>query len=75
MRKKRKSKIFIDWVRNGRSATSIASYSVRARKNAPVSMPISWDELDIVDPNGIDIQAAILRMENKDPWENFYLTK
>jgi bifunctional non-homologous end joining protein LigD len=76
MRKeKRKGKIFIDWVRNGRSATSIAPYSVRARKGAPVSMPISWDELDMVDPNEIDIEAAIQKIENDDPWENFYRTK
>ena len=76
MRKeKRKGKIFIDWVRNGRSATSIAPYSVRARKSAPVSMPISWNELDTVDPNEIDIETAIQKIKNDDPWKNFYRTK
>ena len=73
MRKeKRKGKIFIDWVRNGRSATSVAPYSVRARKGAPVSMPIAWEELESVAPNGIDISAGMERLKKEDPWVNFY---
>ena len=68
----RKGKIFIDWIRNGRGATSIAPYSLRARKGAKVSMPISWDELDTVAPDGIDIYDALLRIEGKDPWKDFY---
>ena len=68
----RKGKIFIDWIRNGRGATSIAHYSLRARKGAKVSMPISWDELDTVAPDGIDIYDALLRIEGKDPWKDFY---
>jgi bifunctional non-homologous end joining protein LigD len=42
---KRSGKIFVDWIRNGRGATSIAPYSIRARKGARVSMPISWKNL------------------------------
>ena len=38
---KRTNRIFIDWIRNGRGATSIAPYSIRARKGARVSMPIA----------------------------------
>ena len=53
---KRKNKIFIDWIRNIKGATSIAPYSLRARKNAPVSMPISWDELNKIKPNEITKQ-------------------
>ncbi|WP_312654488.1 DNA ligase D [Proteiniclasticum sp.] len=73
MRKeKRKGKIFIDWVRNGRSATSVTAYSLRARKDAPVSMPISWEELDKVLPAGITIKDAEARMKAEDPWKDFY---
>ena len=76
MRKeKRKGKIFIDWVRNGRSATSVAAYSLRARKNAPVSMPISWDELDKVLPAGITIKDAEERMKAEDPWKDFFKSR
>jgi bifunctional non-homologous end joining protein LigD len=44
--KNRVGKIFIDYLRNGRGASTVASYSVRARPGLPVSVPISRDELD-----------------------------
>lgn len=68
----RKGRIYIDWVRNGRSATSVAPYSVRARKGAPVSMPIFWEELDTVTPNEIDMITAIARLKGEDPWKDFF---
>jgi bifunctional non-homologous end joining protein LigD len=68
----RKNKIFIDWIRNGRGATSIAPYSVRARKGAKVSMPITWNELDTVAPDGVDLEDALKRIGGSDPWKDFF---
>lgn len=71
-KEQRKGRIFIDWIRNGRGATSVAPYSVRARKGAPVSIPIFWEELDTVAPNGITIESAAERLEREDPWKDFF---
>lgn len=42
---KRKKKIFIDHFRNGRAASAIAPYSLRARPGAPVAAPLTWGDL------------------------------
>ena len=65
---KRKGKIFIDWVRNIKGATSVAPYSIRLRKKVTVSMPIKWSELDKIKPDEITIDKAIKRLKNIDPW-------
>ncbi|HWQ79667.1 MAG TPA: DNA ligase D [Anaerovoracaceae bacterium] len=70
----RKNKIFIDWIRNGRGATSIAPYSIRARSGARVSMPITWGELDTVAPDGVDMADALSRINGDDPWNGFFQT-
>ena len=41
----RDGRIFIDYFRNSREATSIAPYSTRARPGAPVSTPVTWERL------------------------------
>ncbi|HZH44832.1 MAG TPA: DNA ligase D [Lysobacter sp.] len=71
---KRKGVIFIDWLRNGRGATSVASWSLRARANAPVAVPIRWDELGRVKSGAeYDMARALRRAANqrKDPWEGW----
>lgn len=72
MRKeKRRGKIYIDWVRNGRSATSVAPYSVRAREPGSVSWPISWADLKTVAPADYTMEKA-LKSRKKDPWAGFF---
>ena len=68
----RKGKIFIDWLRNGRGSTSVASWSLRARKGAPVAVPLRWEDLaKIKKPDEFDIVKARQRAAKlrKDPWE------
>ena len=71
---KRKGKILIDYLRNGRGATAVAPYSTRARPGAPVSMPIAWEELNNgIGPAYFNVGNAIARLEqlDSDPWDGF----
>lgn len=68
----RKGKVFIDWIRNTKGATSVAPYSLRTKNKPTVSMPIRWNELGKVKPDGITIDDAIKRLKRKDPWEDFF---
>jgi len=67
----REGRIFIDWLRNGRGATSVGSYSLRARERAGVAMPLSWAELGrIRSGDQFTIGNAVERIKSKrDPWE------
>jgi bifunctional non-homologous end joining protein LigD len=74
----RKGKIFIDYLRNGRGATSICAYSTRARANAPVSVPLFWEELETdVRGNTYTVRNLAERLESlpSDPWEGFTKVK
>ena len=41
----RERQILVDYLRNNRTNTSISAFSLRARTNAPASMPIAWEDL------------------------------
>ena len=67
----RPGKIFIDHFRNQRGATSVAAYSTRARPGAPVSTPITWQELDSVPAGDYFTIDSVLRRvaeRRRDPW-------
>jgi bifunctional non-homologous end joining protein LigD len=74
----RKGKIFVDYLRNGRGATSVAPYSTRSRLDAPVSVPISWEELTPKlhsDQFTVTNLAARLAKLTKDPWQGMDAVK
>ena len=77
-KQKRKGRIFVDWLRNGRGNTAVSAYSTRARTGAPVSTPIGWDELNL-DVRGRHFTLANLpgRLAHldADPWAGFFRLK
>lgn len=70
-KKLRQGKIFIDYLRNERSATAIAAYSVRARPGAPVAVPLPWDDLEDFRPGQWTLRDAARLLQRRDPWADF----
>ncbi|MGY0799491.1 DNA ligase D [Lysobacter sp. A286] len=71
---KRRGVIFIDWLRNGRGATSVASWSLRARPGAGVAMPLRWEELGRTRSGADYTMARALRRAaslRTDPWDGW----
>jgi bifunctional non-homologous end joining protein LigD len=73
----RERQILIDYLRNNRTNTSIAAYSTRARPRAPVSVPLSWDELSPrlrSDQYTVTNLGKRLRKLRSDPWQAYWST-
>jgi bifunctional non-homologous end joining protein LigD len=67
----RKGKIYLDYLRNERGATSVAAYSPRARVGAAVSMPLTWSELKKTEERpsfSVTDFAEWKSRLKKDPW-------
>ena len=74
LKKKRRGKIFLDYLRNGFGATSIAPYSLRSKQHPTVAVPISWRELESTEnAQGFDIHTVLERLatQKKDPWDGY----
>jgi bifunctional non-homologous end joining protein LigD len=70
---RRANRVFIDYLRNSREATSVAPYSSRARAGAPVAMPVDWAELgSLRSAHQYTLQNAMQRLARlrQDPWAN-----
>ena len=70
MKSLRKGRIFIDYFRNSREATSVAPYSSRARPGAPVSAPLTWAQLArTAGANEFTVLNLKQRLR-QDPWRD-----
>jgi DNA primase len=68
-KEERGTRIFVDYNQNAPHKTVFGAWSVRARVGGQVSTPVSWDELDGVDPDALTLSTVPDRVATSgDPW-------
>lgn len=72
-KEERGERVFVDFNQNAPHKTVFGAWSVRARVGAQVSTPLSWDEVDTIDPNSLTLESVPRRLvEQGDPWIGMY---
>jgi DNA ligase D-like protein (predicted polymerase) len=68
-KEERGARIFVDFNQNCRDRTIASAYSLRPKPGAPVSTPMTWEELATVrDPGDFNLFTVPSRLADGDPW-------
>ncbi len=71
-KKARTGRIYLDYLRNDRTATAVAPLSPRARDGAPVSMPLLWTQLRSgIDPQRFTIRTVPTLIAKSTAWQDY----
>ena len=68
LKRERQDRVFVDWLRNHPGASVVSPFSIRPRPTAPISMPITWDELDSTEPDSWTIRDIEQRRADLPTW-------
>jgi bifunctional non-homologous end joining protein LigD len=68
LKKNRKGRVFVDWLRNRWAQSAVCPWSLRPLERAPVAMPIVWDELEEAEPQGWNLATAPDRIDVVGTW-------
>jgi bifunctional non-homologous end joining protein LigD len=72
----RTRKIFVDYLRNRRGATSVSVFSSRAQATATVSVPVAWDELGFgTRGDAFHVGDVGSWYHDRDPWAAYHQTR
>ncbi|MCD6672462.1 MAG: DNA ligase D [Burkholderiaceae bacterium] len=72
----RKGRIFADYLRNGRGATTVAAWSTRGRPGIGVSVPVAWEELpELTGGAHWTLRTIEPRLAQPDPWADYATTR
>ena len=71
---KRKGKVYLDYLQNGRGKTMASIYSLRPVEAATVSTPLYWDEVnEDLNPEQFSMRRLLIRLQEKgEVWQGFF---
>ena len=70
-KEERGERIFLDFNQNNRDRTIASAWSLRARPGAPVSTPMTWEQLAATDdPRAFNLATIPDYLADGDPWED-----
>jgi bifunctional non-homologous end joining protein LigD len=61
LKKNRRGRVFVDWLRNRRAQSIVSPWSVRVTPTATVAVPLEWSELDTTSPGDWDMSTVVER--------------
>lgn len=68
LKKERRGRVFVDWLRNRWAQSVVSAWSLRPRPGAPVAVPLVWEELDETGPDQWTLETAPRRTDSPNPW-------